>query len=169
MQVDKNKVVTLHYKLHREDPEGTLIEKTYGSQPLTFLYGAGNMIPEFENKLEGKEPGDDFSFSIDHENAYGEYNPEAIITVPISAFTVDGKIAKEILEEGRRIPMRDRNGNQLNGTIKEVKKEEVVMDFNHPLAGIDLFFEGEVEEVREATESEIEHGHAHGPGGVEHQ
>lgn len=168
MQIHKNTVVTLHYKLKQDDSEGQLIEETYGSEPLIFLYGAGNMIPEFESKLEGKKSGEKFSFSIDHDKAYGEYNPDAVITVPISTFMVEGKIAKDLLEPGRRIPMRDQNGNQLNGTVKEVKKEEVVMDFNHPLAGVDLFFNGEIEEVREATETEISHGHVHGKGGVAH-
>lgn len=161
MQIDQNTVVTLHYKLHRDDAEGPLIEETYGNDPLTFLYGAGNMIPKFEEELEGKEPGEEFSFGLDKEEAYGDYNEDAVITVPISTFMVEGNLAEDLLQEGRRIPMRDQQGNQLNGTVKEVKKEEVVMDFNHPLAGVDLYFTGEIKEVREASESEVEHGHVH--------
>jgi FKBP-type peptidyl-prolyl cis-trans isomerase SlyD len=64
--------------------------------------------------------------------------------------------------------MSDNDGNQLRGKIVEVDAENVKMDFNHPLAGTDLHFVGEVLEVREASEEEIAHGHAHGPNGHEH-
>ncbi len=168
MQIDKNTVVTLHYRLQQGDDQGDVIEQTFGSEPLVFLYGAGNMIPDFETNLSGKEPGDKVSFHIGHQNAYGEFNPDAVVTVPIETFTVNGKLAKELLEVGRRIPMSDQHGNQLNGTIQEVKKDSVVMDFNHPLAGVDLHFDVEIKDVRKATESEVQHGHVHGEGGHQH-
>ncbi len=168
MDIGKNKVVTLHYKLQVDDAQGEMIEETFGSEPLVFLHGVGQMIPEFENQLEGKASGDDFSFRIDHASAYGEFNPNAIVKLPISTFVVNGKLAKELLEVGRRIPMQDQNGNPLNGTVKEVQKDTVVMDFNHPLAGVDLFFSGKIEDVRQATDEEVAHGHVHGPGGHEH-
>mgnify|MGYP006307791879 CR=1 FL=1 len=168
MQIDKNTVVTLHYKLQQGDDEGELIEQTFDSEPLVFLYGAGNMIPDFETNLSGKGPGDKVSFEIGHQEAYGAYNPDAVVTVPIDTFMVNGELAKELLEVGRRIPMSDQHGNQLNGTIQEVKKDSVVMDFNHPLAGVDLHFDVEIKDVREATESEMQHGHVHGEGGHQH-
>jgi len=168
MQIDKNTVVTLHYKLQQDDDTGELIEETFGSEPLVFLYGAGNMIPDFETNLSGKGPGDKVSFDIEHQKAYGAYNPDAVATVPINTFMVNGQLAKELLEVGRRIPMSDQNGNQLNGTITEVKKDSVIMDFNHPLAGVDLHFDVEIKDVREATESEVQHGHVHGEDGHQH-
>lgn len=168
MQIDKHTVVTLHYRLQEDNAEGELIEETFNDEPLTFLYGVGSMIPQFESNLKGKNAGDSFSFGISHQDAYGEYDNESVVNLPISAFTVDGRIAKELLEPGRRIPMQDQDGNHLNGTVTEVKNDTVTMDFNHPLAGVDLFFSGKVEEVRAATESEIAHGHVHGPGGHHH-
>ena len=168
MVIDKNKVVTLHYKLQEGSAEGNLIEETHGKEPLVFLYGVGQMIPEFERQLAGKEEGDTFAFGIESGEAYGEYDPQAIVTIPKNSFVVDGELATDLLQVGKIIPMRDHDGNQLLGTVKEVGEEEVLMDFNHPMAGVDLYFTGNIEEIREATASELEHGHVHGPGGHHH-
>ncbi|MCB0553708.1 MAG: FKBP-type peptidyl-prolyl cis-trans isomerase [Phaeodactylibacter sp.] len=168
MTISNNKVVTLHYKLQEGDATGELVEETFGSDPLVFLYGVGQMIPEFESQLSGKKAGDAFSFGINSEEAYGEYDPDAVVAIPKDTFVVDGKLDETLLQEGKVIPMRDPDGNQLLGTIMEIKEEEVVMDFNHPMAGADLFFTVSIEEVRDATESEIEHGHVHGAGGHHH-
>lgn len=160
MKIDKNKVVSLHYKLQENDAEGDMVESTFGSDPLVFLYGVGAMIPKFEHELAGKQEGDDFAFGIKSEEAYGEYNPEAIAPVPKQAFVVDGKVNEELLQIGRVIPMRDQEGNQLLGTVMEVGDEQVKMNFNHPMAGVDLYFSGRIENVREATEQEVEQGQA---------
>lgn len=168
MQVAKNTVVTLHYKLQRDDSNGSVIEETHGKDPLVFLYGVGQMIPEFEDNLAGKRAGDELSFGIDHLNAYGEYDPDAVIKLPISTFMVDGRIAEDMLQPGRRIPMQDQDGNRINGIVQEVSASEVMMNFNHPLAGVDLYFTVAIEEVRAATDSELAHGHVHGPGGHHH-
>lgn len=168
MTINKNKVVTLHYKLQEGDATGELVEETFGSEPLVFLYGIGQMIPEFENQLAGKKTGDAFSFGINSEDAYGTYDPDAVVSIPKDTFVVDGKLDENLLQEGKVIPMRDPDGNQLLGTVMEIQDEEVVMDFNHPMAGVDLYFTVSIEDVREATQSEIEHGHVHGPGGHHH-
>ncbi len=168
MKIDKHKVVTLHYKLQEKSAEGDLVEETFGSDPLVFLYGAGAMIPKFEEELAGKKEGDQFAFGIESQDAYGEYNPDAIAPVPTEAFVVDGKLAEDLLQVGRVIPMRDQEGNQLLGTVMEVGEQQVKMNFNHPMAGVDLYFSGRIEDVREATEEEVAHGHVHGKGGVEH-
>lgn len=168
MKIDKNKVVTLHYKLQEDNADGEMVEQTFGSDPLTFLYGVGAMIPKFEEELSGKQEGDDFAFGIKSAEAYGEYDPKAIAPIPKSAFMVDGQLAEEFLQEGRVIPMHDNEGNQLLGTVMEIGEAEVTMNFNHPMAGVDLYFTGQIESVREATAEELDHGHVHGPGGVEH-
>ena len=167
MKIDKHKVVTLHYKLQENNAEGDMVEQTFGAEPLVFLYGVGAMIPKFEQELSGKEEGDQFAFGIKSEEAYGEYNPEAIASVPKQAFVVDGKVAEDLMQVGRVIPMRDQEGNQLLGTVMEIGDEQVKMNFNHPMAGVDLYFSGRVENVRDATAEEIEHGHVDGKGGVE--
>ena len=168
MQIKKNCVVSVHYRLQANDNSGKVIEETFGRQPLTFLFGAGQMIPDFEKNLEGKSKGDQHAFGINSESAYGAVNPKAIVPIPIQTFMVDGKLATDLLEVGKTIPMSDNQGRRLQGTIKSVSEKEVIVDFNHPMAGQDLFFTVEVQEVRAASDSEIEHGHVHGAGGVSH-
>lgn len=168
MVIEKNKVVTLHYKLQEGSLEGNLIEETHGKDPLVFLYGVGQMIPEFERQLSGKKEGDTFSFGIKSSEAYGDYNPQAVVTIPKDSFVIDGELATDLLQIGKVIPMRDTEGNQLMGTVSEIHEEDVLMDFNHPMAGVDLYFTGNIEDIRDATATEIEHGHVHGPGGHHH-
>ena len=168
MVIEKNKVVTLHYKLQEGSSEGNLIEETHGKEPLVFLYGAGQMIPEFERQLAGKTTGDTFAFGIQSGEAYGTYDPEAVVAIPQSSFVIDGELATDLLLVGKVIPMRDGEGNQLLGTVKELQGEDVLMDFNHPMAGVDLYFAGNITEVRQATDTEVEHGHVHGEGGHQH-
>lgn len=168
MQIEKNRVVSLHYKLQKADAEGDLIEESYGGDPLTFLFGVGQMLPAFEENLQGKEAGEKFAFGLKSEDAYGDYNEQAVVPVDKQSFVIDGKLAEDMLKIGNSIPMRDQEGNQLIGRVADVQDQVVVMDFNHPMAGVDLYFTGNVEKVREATDSELEHGHVHGKGGVEH-
>ena len=168
MHIEKNKVVTLHYRLQEDNAEGEQIETTFDSEPLVFMYGVGQMIPEFERQLSGKSVGDAFSFGISAADAYGETDPEAYVELPLSVFTIDGEVAEDLLEIGRRIPMSDEEGNQIVGTVLAIKDDGVLMDFNHPMAGQDLYFSVRIESVRLATESEIAHGHVHGPGGHHH-
>jgi len=119
------------------------------------------MIPKFEAELEGKQKGNSFAFGIESAEAYGDYNPEAIAPIPKEAFVVDGEVNEELMQVGRVIPMRDQDGNQLLGTVMEIGEDQVKMNFNHPMAGVDLYFSGKIEDVREATSEEVEHGHAH--------
>lgn len=168
MKIAKHTVVTLHYKLQEGSAQGDLIEETTGGDPLVFLQGVGQMIPEFERQLAGKAAGDNFAFGIKSEDAYGEYDETAKVKIPIETFIVDGQLASELLQVGRTIPMRDDQGNMIYGTILEIGEKEVFMDFNHPMAGTDLYFSGKIEEVRTATASEIDHGHVHGAGGHHH-
>ncbi len=168
MVIEQNIVVSLHYRLTVSDVLGELVEETFGSEPLVFLYGAGQMIPEFERQLTGKASGDQFSFGIKSEEAYGAHDPNAVVQLPLSTFEVDGEVDQEMLKIGTIIPMSDDQGNRLNGMVKEVSSEGVMLDFNHPMAGTDLYFTGTVESLRAATPTEVEHGHVHGPGGHNH-
>lgn len=107
--------------------------------------------------------GDSFDFSIPADQAYGEVMSEYILKLPINIFEREGKVDHEMLQVGARLPMVDQEGNQLNGLVVDVKEDHVVMDFNHPLAGQDLHFTGKVEQVRDASTEEINHGHVHNP------
>ncbi len=165
MKISKHAVPSVAYTL---TVENEIIDQADASQPLTFLFGVGQMIPGFEKNIEGLAQGDKFEFTIEPAEGYGETAEEAIVTLPKNVFMVDGKIADDILFEGNILPMQDQHGNPLEGVIIEIKENEVIMDFNHQLAGKTLTFTGEIIEVRAADASEIEHGHVHGPGGHHH-
>ena len=164
MIVAKDKVVSLTYELRVDNPEGSIIESLNNDSPLIFLYGAGNLLPRFEENIAGLKIGDRFDFNLNAIEAYGEVNNDAIVNVPISAFSINGSIDQDMLRIGNRIPMQDSAGNKLTGIVTEVTDEVVKMDFNHPLAGNHLFFNGEITDIREATEEEIMHGHIHSHG-----
>ena len=168
MVIAKNTVVSLHYRLTENDVLGELVEETFGGEPLVFLFGAGQMIPEFERQLAGKTSGEQFAFGIKSEEAYGDHDPDAVVQLPMSTFEEDGGVDQDMLKIGTIIPMSDDQGNRLNGMVREVSAEGVLIDFNHPMAGVDLFFTGTVGILRAATATEIEHGHVHGTGGHHH-
>lgn len=170
MTITKNKVVSVNYHLSSKfenDPE-ELVEQTSAEHPFVFLYGAGGLIPTFEKELDGKKAGDKFDFHIPAADGYGMYNDEYVAEIPKSAFLIEGKFDETQITVGKEVPMMDAEGNQMFGLVLEVAEQHVAMDFNHPLAGHDLHFVGEVLEVRDATEEEISHGHVHGPHGHHH-
>jgi FKBP-type peptidyl-prolyl cis-trans isomerase SlyD len=161
MNISKNKVVSLSYELRTDGKDGEIIETVSADRPLMFIFGTNSLVPGFERNIENKKTGDRFAFLLDCEEAYGPASEEAVVEIPISAFIVDGEIDHDMLFEGNAIPMTDSNGNRLNGVVVEVKGNTVVMDFNHPLAGDDLYFSGTVVDVREATFEELQRGHVY--------
>jgi len=169
MKIDKNKVVTLVYKLQENDEQGAVVEQVQEEKPFVFLYGSGHMLPKFEENLEGLNEEDSFNFKIEKDEAYGDFQDNAVVDVPKKIFEVDGELREDLLQNGQVIPMEDKEGNQLTGIVKEVQDEKVIMDFNHPMAGKDLYFTGKVLDVREASKEELEHGHAHSPDDEHHQ
>lgn len=165
MEISKNKVVTIHYKLNENDVNGELIEDSHEGEPLSFIFGIGMMIPSFEDNLDGKSTGEKFSFTLQPEEAYGPYEKDSIVEFPIDNFADDeGNIDHDSLVQGVMINMHDQDGRTYTGTIALVLEDTVTIDFNHPMAGMSLHFEGEVLEVRDATETELSHGHVHGEG-----
>ncbi len=168
MKIEKNKVVSLGYELRTGGFESKLTEKTQENQPLEFIFGMGMMIPKFEENLEGLKKGDNFQFKIDAVHGYGLSNPENIIELPKSTFEVDGKVEDGMLSIGNVLTMQDQQGRHLNAKVVEVKDDVVVMDFNHPMADKDLYFKGEILDVRDATQEELDHGHVHSGGHHHH-
>lgn len=168
MKIDEKMVVSLSYKL-KDHKTGEKIEETTTENPFLFLYGVGSVIPTFEQNLHGKVVGDTFEFFIDSANAYGERNEDQVAMLPSTIFHDEaGKFNDKDIFVGALVPMSDNEGRHLRGMVLEITDELVKMDFNHPLAGIDLHFEGTINEIRPATEEELEHGHAHGPHGHQH-
>jgi FKBP-type peptidyl-prolyl cis-trans isomerase SlyD len=161
--ITTNKSVKLNYQLKEDNAEGRMIESTYESSPLEFVFGAGKMIPMFEEQLEGKAEGDKFAFSIPADQAYGQVNPSAVMNLDLDIFRHEGEVDYNVIKVGNMVPMRDSQGRRMDGLVKEVTETQVSMDFNHPLAGINLYFEGEILSVSDAP-VEV-HEHHHGEGG----
>lgn len=170
MQITNEKVVTLSYELTVTDAEGQkeLIETVEQDDPMAFIQGMSGLPEAFEDNIEGLSEGDTFEFSIPVEEGYGEFDPTAIVELPKEIFQVDGEFVEEMLEIGNYLPMTDDTGNQLNGKIISVENDMVKMDFNHPLVDKEMYFKGTIIGVRDATQTELEHGHVHGAGGVQH-
>lgn len=156
MKISDSKFVTLTYDLNvGEGDEQELMERATAEQPLEFIFGTNSMLKAFEDNVFGLAEGDKFKFSLKPEEAYGEFDDNRIMELPKNIFEVDGKIDEEMLFEGNTLPMMDESGAQFMGSIVSVSDEVVTMDFNHPLAGETLHFEGVVQGVREATPEEI--------------
>ncbi|RTQ51399.1 peptidylprolyl isomerase [Hymenobacter gummosus] len=170
MQIADHKVVTLTYDLSvtNDEQEKQLVEKAEADSPMVFLFGMSGLPEEFEDQLKGKQPGDAFSFSLTPEQGYGEYDQDALVDLPKQVFEVDGNVDAEMLQVGNYLPMSDNHGNHLQGKVVYVGNDTVKMDFNHPLAGMTMHFEGKVVDVRDASQEELDHGHVHGEGGHHH-
>jgi FKBP-type peptidyl-prolyl cis-trans isomerase SlyD len=168
MQITNNSVVSLSYILKQDDANGAVIEVAKDTEPLVFIYGAGNMIPKFEENLGALKTGDNFEFTLASFEAYGDLEQDAIIDLDKEIFSVDGVVDEEMLAIGNMIPMRDNEGHMLQGKVVSVSDHSVKMDFNHPMAGQNLHFTGKILSVREATADELSHGHVHGDGGHHH-
>lgn len=161
MQISKDKVVSIDYTL--TDPQGQVLDTSDGRGPLVYMQGAGNLIKGLERELEGKTAGTQMKVTISPEDAYGERNDQMVQSVPRSAFQGIDKI-----EPGMQFQGQTPSGQRTMVRVIEVSGDEVKIDANHPLAGVALTFNVTVREVREATEDEKAHGHAHGPGGHHH-
>jgi len=160
MKIEKDKVVLMHYTL--TDNDGKVIGSTEGDVPLAYMQGKGNIIPGLESEMDGKKPGDKFKVILSAENAYGKYNPDLIHIVDKSVFQGDEEITI-----GLKVNVQTSNGDSI-AVVSAFDDKTITLDLNHPLADKDLTFDVEIVEVREATETEIEHGHVHGPGGHHH-
>lgn len=156
MQITKNKVAAIHYTLR--DNEGAVIDSSEGREPLHYLHGAGNLIAGMEEGLEGKTKGEKFNLKISPDKGYGEKDESLVQKVPRSAF------GDQEVKQGMRFSTN--NGGVV--TVTSVGLEAITVDGNHPLAGVELDFDVEVVEVRNATSEEINHGHVHGPEGHHH-
>lgn len=154
MKVEKGKLVTVDYSLFADGPEGELLEETNADEPMSFIFGHEDMLEAFESALEGKKEGEAFSVLIKSDDAYGPEDESAIVDLPMSTFMVDGELDDELLREGELIPMQDEEGNELMGIVLEVKDDVITLDFNHPLAGLDLYFDGQVTKISEPSDED---------------
>lgn len=158
MKITANKTVLAEYELYVDaevDGELELMEKATIDKPLSFIYGVGMMLPKFEENLFGLQTGDKFDFTINTEDAYGDYDDDSVLDLDRAIFEIDGKLDEEMIFEGNVVPLMDNEGNRVNAQVVSVNDVHVKVDLNHPLAGENLHFKGSIIEVREATEKEL--------------
>ena len=160
MNISANSVASIHYTL--TDGDGKVIDTSEGQEPLAYLHGAGNIIPGLEKALLGKAVGDKFTVSIPASEAYGVRDDSMVQQLPSNMFSgIDN------IEVGMEFHAETEHGLQVV-TVTNVEGDNVTIDGNHPLAGVDLTFDVEVADIRAASAEELEHGHAHGAGGHHH-
>ncbi|WP_440874396.1 FKBP-type peptidyl-prolyl cis-trans isomerase [Thalassotalea sp. PLHSN55] len=160
MKIAPNKVVVMHYAV--SDSEDTLIDSSYDHSPLAVIHGTGYLIPGLEDALLDHVVGDKFEVEVAADQAYGERHDGFVQKVPKAMFA-----EIEDLDVGTQLRASTDEGEQ-TVIVVEVSDDEITVDGNHPLAGIDLKFDVEILEVRDATEEEIAHGHVHSEGGCGH-
>ncbi len=160
MQITKGSVVSIDYTLTNDAKE--TLDTSKGREPLAYLQGTSQLIPGLERALEGKATGDALQVTIAPEDAYGHRDDSKTTTVPREQIQ-----GTDELVPGTQLRASGPDGEQIL-TVTKVDETEVTVDANHPLAGETLHFDVTVREVRAATEEELAHGHAHGPGGHHH-
>lgn len=168
MKIENQKVVKAIYEMYVDGEEGKeeMIEKATIKTPLVYCQGEGMMLPKFEEALAGLEEGDKFDFRIACEDAYGEYDEAGLMELDKHMFyNVDGEFDSDRVYVGNIIPMKTIDGQIINAQVVKVSPVKVTIDLNHPLAGENLHFLGEIVEVRDADPAELEAIRHHGCGG----
>jgi FKBP-type peptidyl-prolyl cis-trans isomerase SlyD len=153
------RVVSFHYTLR--DPNGRVLDTSAGGDPVTYLEGAGQIIEGLDEQLRFAGQGEKARVTVPAKKAYGERDPGQVQKVKRGLLPVDGEL--KIGDQFQAGP--DRFAPVV--TIAGIEGEEVLLDANHPLAGVDLTFDVEIIGARDATPEELSHGHAHGGGGGE--
>ena len=143
-EVQHGAQVEVAYTLRANGPEGEELETCQEESPFVFRMGAEEALEAFEKALVGKRVGEPFELTIACDDAYGEETDEAVLSLPKETFMVGGKLDEEVMQAGEVVPLSDDEGNEIVGMVVEVKADAVLVDFNHPLAGLDLHFEGVV-------------------------
>ena len=163
---NKNKFISISYRLYVDGEEGKeLMEETQEGKPFQMITGFGIALDAFEKNLANVEQGQNFSFSLEKEEAYGDYIDERVLDLDREMFCIDGRFDHEHIYVDAIIPLQNEEGNHFYGRVLEVGENKVKVDLNHPLAGETLHFEGKVLENRDATAEEIQHLIKHMTGG----
>lgn len=153
MTVAKNRVVTIDYTLTGED--GAVLDTSSGQEPLSYIHGTGSIISGLEAALEGKSPKDQLAVSVSPQDAYGLRDESFVFPLPRKQFREVDDLAV-----GMQLQLLDEEVERV-ATVVRINDREVIVDANHPFAGMTLRFEVTIVSVREATEEELSHGHVH--------
>jgi len=155
MSISDNQVVSIHYELKNVD-NGEILDSNINAAPLSFIVGKGQIIPGLEEKVKELKAGDNADIKVAAADAYGIYDENAVQTLPKEQF------AGLELQAGMTLYGQGEHGETVQVTVKSFNDETVEIDFNHPLAGIDLLFAINVLEVRDATADELLNGYVGG-------
>lgn len=166
MKVQENRIVEIKYTLRKEGPNGEILEVMDEQWPFKFLFGAGVLLPAFEQHLKSLEERHPFSFTLTAEEAYGEPDPKKVAQVFKDEIVEDHRYPLDNYEEGDLINLTLANGKTISGKISEIKDDYILVDGNHVMAGFDLHFEGQVLNVRKARTDELIHKRYIEPNGI---
>lgn len=161
MQVGEGKVTRFHYQIF--DDEGNEVESSLNDVPYAFLYGKGNVMQGVEDALSGKNIGEIVDVTLEPRDAYGIRKEDAIKKIPIKHLAMRPKR----LSPGALVRVQTDQGI-VDASIIKAGKFMITVDMNHPFSGKTLHFKVEVVDIRDATDEELAHGHAHGEGGHQH-
>lgn len=147
MKAENGSVISVNYKLYIDDPSGELVEETSVEEPYTFTLGSGEQFDSFEKKILGLKKGDSFSFPLEKEDAFGDIDEESVVEIAKKVFEHNGKIDESLFEMYNVLPMKDDEGNEYSGVIIAQGEDTVTLDFNHPLAGETIWFDGVILDI----------------------
>lgn len=156
MAIAKNQVVSMFYEL--KDADGNVLDSNINEKALLFIMGKDQIIPGLESEISKLNKGDKSEVKIKAEDAYGSYDDKAQQILPSEQF------AGLELQKGMTLYGQGEDGNTVQVIVKDFNDKEVTIDFNHPLAGKDLYFNIEISNTREATQEEIDSGSIAGQG-----
>lgn len=157
-KIQPGKYVELGYDLYAIEPDGTekLVHQTDAEDPEKIVFGVTRgMIVPLEKAIEGLEKDGTFNVTATTDEAFGPYDPDQVVTLDKDLFLIDDKFDDEAIKPGALVPMMTADGFRINGLVKEVTADKVKMDFNHPLAGKAVRFDGRILAVRDATPEEL--------------
>jgi FKBP-type peptidyl-prolyl cis-trans isomerase 2 len=142
MKAEEGKIVTIHYTLKLEN--GRIFESTEYEPPMSYTHGSGEIVSGMEKGIEGMEVGESKSFVVKPKDGYGEVTLDSLLTVPRE------HVPQEAREVGSEVTAMGPKGQQITGIVYEVRENTLVVDFNHPLAGVDLYFDVSVISIEDA-------------------
>ena len=152
-----NKYIAVAYKLYTVDNgENELVEEATDKEPFQFISGYGITLDAFEKEIAGLEKGAEFDFTLQKDDAYGDYEQEHVLDLDKEIFCINGHFDRERIYKDAIVPLQNEDGNRFLGKVVSVGNDKVRIDLNHPLAGKTLNFKGHVVESREATNEEIQ-------------
>lgn len=157
-QIKPGKYVEMVYDLYVEGPDGEqLVHQVDPENPEKIIFGVTRgVIAPLEKALDGLGAGEKFDVKVEAAEAFGMPDPEQVVTLDKEIFEIDGKFDSEHITVGADVPMMTADGFRIAGKVLAVTDDKVEMDFNHPLAGKDVRFKGEVTAVRDATPEELQ-------------